>query len=112
MRRKPVKRTTAFSETLRAHLDALDRPIVIFAVILSVMGLTVITSAVHTTMAGFGIKYLYFVRKGFGREYAAGIKNGMELSTEGKKVRLSGRKAYRYAGIQLELWKNLFRMFA
>ena len=61
--------------------------------------------------AGFGIKYLYFARKGFGREYAAGIKNGMELSTEGKKVRLSGRQTLRYAGIQLELWKNLFRMF-
>ena len=59
---------------------------------------------------GFGIKCLYFLRKGFGREYLAGIKNGLELSVKGKKIPFRPEHLGRYAGLQLELWVNLFRI--
>ncbi len=59
---------------------------------------------------GFGIKCLYFLRKGFGREYLAGIKNGLELSVKGKKIPFRPEHLGRYARLQLELWVNLFRI--
>ena len=34
--------------------------------------------------AGFGIKLLFFARRGFGREYAAGIKNGFHWLPPGE----------------------------
>ena len=58
MRRKPVKRTTAFLDTIRAHLGETDRLLAFLAVLMSVFGIVVITSAVHTTMEGYGIKYI------------------------------------------------------
>ena len=58
MRRKPVKRTTAFLDTVRAHLGETDRLLAVLAVILALMGIVIIASAVHTTMEGFGIKYI------------------------------------------------------
>ena len=58
MRRKPVKRTTAFLDTVRAHLGETDRLLAVLAFILALMGIVIIASAVHTTMEGFGIKYI------------------------------------------------------
>lgn len=56
---------------------------------------------------GFGVKLLFFALKGFGREYAAGMKNGVQLCAKEKKVRFSVEKIPRYARIQLDLWKNI-----
>lgn len=62
---------------------------------------------------GFGIKLLFFARKGFGREYAAGIKNGCSLSAgarrQGKKVKFSWRHLGNYTWIQFQLWINVIR---
>lgn len=62
---------------------------------------------------GFGIKLLFFAGKGFGREYAAGIKNGFSLSrkakAEGKKVAFRWKQWKNYLWIQLQLWYNLLR---
>ena len=58
MRRKPVKRTTAFSDSIRTHLGEIDRPLAVIALMLAVMGIVIIASAVHTTMTGYGIKYI------------------------------------------------------
>ena len=58
MRRKPVKRTTAFLDTVRAHLGEIDRPLMVLSVILAVMGIVVIASAVHAQMDGGGVKYI------------------------------------------------------
>jgi len=58
MRRKPVKRTTAFWDTVRAHLGEIDRPLAVISVILAIFGVVIIASAVHTTMEGYGIKYI------------------------------------------------------
>lgn len=63
--------------------------------------------------AGFGIKLLFFAHRGFGREYAAGIKNGFSLAAagrrQGKKVRFSWRHLGNYIWIQLQLWINIIR---
>lgn len=65
---------------------------------------------------GFGIKTVFFGLKGFGREYAAGIKNGFELSKQGKrqgkKVPFRLRNLLNYIRIQGQLWWNIVRRAA
>ena len=64
--------------------------------------------------AGFAIKQLFFVRKGFGKEYAQGIRRGLALCRgEGKKnkVLFAWKNLGHYCRIQAELWVNLFRRF-
>lgn len=58
---------------------------------------------------GFGIKTLFFICKGYGREYLSGMKRGYLMCTQGKKYPYSARFLKNYARIQLELWLNLFR---
>lgn len=58
---------------------------------------------------GFGIKALFFIMKGFGREYLSGMKRGFLMCTEGKKYPYSSKHFMNYIKIQLELWLNLFR---
>ena len=66
-------------------------------------------------LAGFAVKYLFFAKKGFGKLYREGLARGIALckSPEGKKrkVRFEWKNIGHYAGIQLELWANLFRRF-
>ena len=63
--------------------------------------------------AGFLIKLIFFAAKGFGKEYAAGIKNGVSLafkgSRNGKKMRFSWKHLKNYGKIQLQLWANIVR---
>jgi hypothetical protein len=61
--------------------------------------------------AGFLIKFLFFSLKGMGREYAAGIKNGFQISRREKKVPFSCKHMPQYLKIQAELWRNLVRRF-
>ena len=61
--------------------------------------------------AGFGAKLLFFTLKGYGREYAAGIKNGFQLCKKEKKVPFTLKKIRRCGRIQMELWKNIPRGF-
>lgn len=60
---------------------------------------------------GFLAKFLFFCAKGFGKEYAAGIKNGFTLSTKGKKVPFQWKNTGHYCLIQVELWINMIRRF-
>lgn len=64
-------------------------------------------------IVGFGAKLLFFALKGYGREYAAGIKNGFCLSKKKenrkKKVKFRWKNLGHYLTIQVELWLNLFR---
>lgn len=64
---------------------------------------------------GFLMKIIFFARKGFGKEYLAGIKNGFSLcfssQREGKKVKYQSKNLRHYLKIQWELWVNLFRRF-
>lgn len=58
---------------------------------------------------GFGVKALFFVCKGYGREYLSGMKRGYLMCTQGKKYPYSSRLFKNYVKIQLELWVNIFR---
>ncbi|MCR5302892.1 MAG: glycosyltransferase family 2 protein [Lachnospiraceae bacterium] len=60
-------------------------------------------------LAGFGIKMLYFAKKGFGREYVTGIRQGFSLSRSNPKYPLRVGNTLNYCRIQLELWINIIR---
>lgn len=60
-------------------------------------------------LIGFGIKAMFFILKGYGREYLSGMKRGYLMCSQGKKFPYSGRFFKNYVKIQLELWLNLFR---
>lgn len=62
-------------------------------------------------VCGFAIKILFFSLKGMGREYLAGIKNGMQISKRDRKVPFSIKNLPNYAKIQIELWINILRRF-
>ena len=62
-------------------------------------------------VAGFFVKFLFFSAKGMGKEYLAGIKNGIQISKREKKVRFSLHNLPNYCKIQVELWINMFRRF-
>lgn len=63
---------------------------------------------------GYGIKYLFFVRKGLGKDYRKGISEGFKLcrSTECKTHKVGNLQKHfsEYCKIQLLLWKNMFRL--
>ncbi len=59
--------------------------------------------------AGFFIKFLFFGVRGMGREYVAGIKNGLELSAKYPKEKFNWKYMSSYVRIQLELWGNVLR---
>ena len=60
---------------------------------------------------GFVVKWLFFVRKGFGKEYANGIFNGIAMSDKEKKVPFQKRHLWNYVRIQMQLWVNVVRRF-
>ncbi len=60
-------------------------------------------------LIGFGIKALFFILKGYGREYLSGMKRGYLMCVQGRKYPFSARFMRNYARIQLELWVNMFR---
>ena len=62
-------------------------------------------------LVGFAVKLVFFSLKGYGREYAAGIKNGFSISKKEKKVPFRWKNLGHYCSIQLQLWVNLVRRF-
>lgn len=66
-------------------------------------------------LPGFLIKYLFFVRKGMGKAYREGIKNGFLLcmNSEGKKHKIKFKPCHiaSYLRIQGMLWKNTMKRF-
>ena len=64
-------------------------------------------------LLGFGVKAAFFAKKGFGKEYIAGIKNGIALSAKGKrngkKVKFDKNNLTHYLCIQWELYVNILR---
>ncbi len=64
-------------------------------------------------MIGFGIKILFFAKKGYGKLYLNGLFEGIRLSKseKGRKhiVHFEFKKLSNYVRIQLELWGNIFR---
>ena len=60
-------------------------------------------------LAGFLIKWVFFIKKGFGKEYFHGIFTGIAMAREGKKVPYQKKHFRNYVRIQIELWINMFR---
>ena len=58
---------------------------------------------------GFFVKWLFFLKKGLGKEYVQGLREGVKLCREGKKVRFLWKNLPNYVKIQLELWLNMAR---
>ena len=62
---------------------------------------------------GFLVKYLFFCRKGYGKIYLAGLKNGFKKlhaeSGKAAKVRFQGKHFVNYLKIQLTLYVDLCR---
>lgn len=67
-------------------------------------------------LAGFMIKAVFFMRKGFGMTYLKGLCKGFALcfSEEGRmhKVSFQKERLYSYIVVQLELWRNIWYRFS
>lgn len=62
-------------------------------------------------LAGFGIKYLFFVKKGLGKTYRKGLKKGISMCQREKKVKFCWKNLPSYGKIQIELWVNIGKRF-
>lgn len=62
-------------------------------------------------LAGFGVKYLFFVKKGFGKTYRKGLKEGFSMCRREKKVKFCWKNLPCYGKIQIELWINIGKRF-
>ena len=60
-------------------------------------------------LIGFGTKALFFICKGYGREYLSGMKRGYLMCVAGRKYPFDRRFIKNYFRIQLELWLNMIR---
>ena len=60
-------------------------------------------------LLGHGVKFLFFLKKGLGKEYVQGVKEGFALCKREKKVRFLWKNVPNYCRIQLELWLNMAR---
>jgi len=60
-------------------------------------------------LLGHAIKWMFFLKKGLGKEYVQGVKEGFALCKDSKKVRFLWKNLPNYVQIQLELWLNMVR---
>lgn len=59
---------------------------------------------------GLCIKWIFFVRKGFGRDYLRGIREGIRQRGKCQKVPFYRENTVNYVRIQMSLWGNIFRI--
>ena len=60
-------------------------------------------------LLGHGVKLLFFLKKGVGKDYVQGVKEGFTLCKREKKVPFLWKNVPNYCKIQLELWLNMAR---
>ena len=60
-------------------------------------------------LLGHLVKWLFFLKKGLGKDYVQGVKEGFTLCKREKKVRFLWKNLPNYCRIQLELWLNMAR---
>ena len=60
-------------------------------------------------LLGHAVKWLFFLKKGLGKEYVSGVREGFTLCRKEKKVRFSWENLPNYVVIQMELWLNIIR---
>lgn len=63
-------------------------------------------------LAGFLVKYLFFLKKGLGAIYLKGLMEAPKLMKKKKKVLYQKGHLKNYLKIQVELWINIFRFFS
>ena len=56
--------------------------------------------------AGYFVKWGFFMKIGFGKDYVDGLKEGISTRKKCKKVFFRGRDIRNYWQIQKELWEN------
>lgn len=59
--------------------------------------------------AGYAVKYAFFCKKGFGKDYADGIREGLETIRSCKKVPFRMRHLSSYIKIEADLFCHTFR---
>lgn len=59
---------------------------------------------------GFLIKYMFFLKKGFGSIYLNGLKEGLKTRNKIKKVEFKSKNWKNYFKIEYELIKNTFKL--
>ena len=62
-------------------------------------------------MAGFGIKMIFFFRKGHGKDYVSALQKGLTIPVGEQKVRFSFSRLPHYVRVQLALWKYIILRF-
>ncbi len=60
--------------------------------------------------AGIIVKTLFFLKKGFAKEYLKGIAQGIAGARKCKKVPFAVKNVFHYVKVQIELWCNIFRI--
>lgn len=60
-------------------------------------------------VVGFLVKALFFIQKGYGKEYLTGLARGVGICDRSKKVRFRMGNLMHYLRIQWELWVNIVR---
>ena len=60
-------------------------------------------------LLGHLVKWLFFLKKGLGKDYVHGVREGITLCKREKKVRFLWENLPNYLVIQLELWLNMVR---
>lgn len=61
-------------------------------------------------LPGILVKWIFFVKKGLGKQYLKGIAEGVQKSKSCRKVKFSFRHFRYYIKIQLDLWVNILRI--
>lgn len=65
-------------------------------------------------LVGYVVKFLFFAKKGMGKDYANGVVEGLRLCADSKgkahKIPYKACNFKNYVKIQINLWKNLFKL--
>lgn len=62
--------------------------------------------------AGFTLKAVFFYKKGFGKTYINGLKEGIKMCSPKYRLKQEKEHLMNYLVIQIELWVNVVRKFA
>lgn len=62
-------------------------------------------------LVGFGLKFLFFLAKGFGGVYVKGLLEGISMCRKDKKVKFHWKNFPCYGKIQIILWANIGKKF-
>ena len=59
---------------------------------------------------GYSVKWIYFIKKGLGKAYFEGIKEGFQKRKHLTKEKFQWKNLLNYIGIQIELYKNTWKI--